>query len=393
MPTSSDSLSLTARGLGKRYVLGESRTLGLFGRPKPREEIWALRDVDLDVEPGEVLGLVGPNGAGKTTLLKVLARITEPTTGRFTFRGRTASLLEIGTGFHHELTGRENVYLAGTILGMRKAEIDRRFDEIVAYAGLERFLDTPIKRYSAGMYVRLAFSVAAHLEAEILLIDEVLAVGDQAFRQKCVGTMRDVAKRGRTILFVSHDLGAIQRLCTRALLLDEGRIQADGAPPEVVGRYLQSGSVPAYRADTRTGRSQILSVELVDGDGRPLARPRASDPFGVKVGYALPDAVPGATLEVSVLGPDGTPLLSTNTQDAGFVLPTAAGKHQARVVFPADLLLPGEFHAGVILRDAAADDLDRREPALAFHLDPGASTTPESLVPRRGLLHARGTWS
>jgi lipopolysaccharide transport system ATP-binding protein len=205
------------------------------------DEIWALRDVSFEVQRGEVVGIIGRNGAGKSTLLKILSRITEPTEGRAEIHGRVGSLLEVGTGFHPELTGRENIYLNGAILGMRRVEIERRFDEIVAFAEIEKFLDTPVKRYSSGMYVRLAFAVAAHLEPEIMLVDEVLAVGDVQFQKKCLGKMGDVAKEGRTVLFVSHNMVAVQTLCQRALWLDAGQMKAQGAVSPIVTTYLRSG--------------------------------------------------------------------------------------------------------------------------------------------------------
>ena len=206
--------------------------------PSTREEFWALKDVSFEVKRGEVVGIIGRNGAGKSTLLKILSRITEPTEGRVTLRGRVASLLEVGTGFHPELTGRENIFLNGAILGMSKAEIRKKFDEIVAFAEVERFLDTPVKRYSSGMYVRLAFAVAAHLEPEILVVDEVLAVGDFEFQKKCMGKMKDVATGGRTVLFVSHNMAAIKVLCSQALLLQKGRVLAFGQTNEVIHKYL-----------------------------------------------------------------------------------------------------------------------------------------------------------
>ncbi len=205
------------------------------------DELWALRDVSFEVKRGEVVGIIGRNGAGKSTLLKILSRITEPTAGRAIINGRVGSLLEVGTGFHPELTGRENIYLNGAILGMRRREIEAKFDEIVAFAETERFLDTPVKRYSSGMYVRLAFAVAAHLEPEILLVDEVLAVGDAQFQKKCLGKMGDVAKEGRTVLFVSHNMGALLNLCPRAVLLVQGKMQCDGPSREVVRQYIEFG--------------------------------------------------------------------------------------------------------------------------------------------------------
>ena len=204
-------------------------------------DLWALRDVSFEVKRGEVVGIIGRNGAGKSTLLKILSRITEPTAGSAKIHGRVGSLLEVGTGFHPELTGRENIYLNGAILGMRRAEIERKFDEIVAFAEIERFLDTPVKRYSSGMYVRLAFAVAAHLEPEILLVDEVLAVGDAQFQKKCLGKMGDVAKEGRTVLFVSHNMVAVQTLCQRAFWLDSGQLKAQGEVGTIVTTYLRAG--------------------------------------------------------------------------------------------------------------------------------------------------------
>jgi lipopolysaccharide transport system ATP-binding protein len=248
--------AILAEGLGKRYQLGEDgrpralrvNTLrdALMGgrRPKTGSWIWALDDVSFTVGEGEVLGIIGGNGAGKSTLLKILSRITEPTRGWAEIHGRVGSLLEVGTGFHSELTGRENIFLSGAILGMRRAEIARKLDSIVEFAEVERFLDTPVKRYSSGMYLRLAFAVAAHLEPEILLVDEVLAVGDAAFQRKCLGKMGDVARQGRTVLFVSHNLLAVESLCGRCLWLDHGKVVRDGAPGAVISEYVSQAFIP-----------------------------------------------------------------------------------------------------------------------------------------------------
>lgn len=225
--------------------------------------LWALRDVSFEVKRGEVVGIIGSNGAGKSTLLKILSRITEPTTGRAVVRGRMGSLLEVGTGFHPELTGRENVYMNGTILGMRKTEIDRKFDEIVEFSGVERFLDTPVKRYSSGMKVRLAFAVAAHLDPEILIIDEVLAVGDSAFQAKCLGKIQDVSKGGRTALFVSHNMAAVSALCSRAILLDEGKAVYDNSADQVVRQYLAGmQKLAEISLDHRVDRSGDGSIKI-----------------------------------------------------------------------------------------------------------------------------------
>jgi len=239
-----------------------------------REEFWALQDVSFTIRPGERVGIIGRNGAGKSTLLKILSRITDPSAGRLGIRGRVASLLEVGTGFHPELTGRENIYLNGAVLGMSRVDIKRKFDEIVAFAEVEQFLDTAVKRYSSGMYVRLAFAVAAHLEPEILIVDEVLAVGDASFQKKCLGKMEDVGQEGRTVLFVSHNMAAITRLCERVILLDQGHVMADGVPAQVVGEYLRSGmgstaqrEWPELRTAPGNDLVRLRAVRMRDGQG------------------------------------------------------------------------------------------------------------------------------
>ncbi len=277
-------LAIRAEGVGKRYAIGAPRapygslretvTQALTapfrrrarGRSVPESDtLWALQDVSFDVRPGEVVGVIGRNGAGKSTLLKILARITEPTTGQVVLSGRVGSLLEIGTGFHSELTGRENLFLNGAILGMRRVEIQRKFDEIVAFAEIERFLDTPVKHYSTGMYLRLAFAVAAHLEPEILLVDEVLAVGDAAFQRKCLGKMGDVARTGRTILFVSHNMGAVTSICEKGIVLEAGRVVFSGPAIEAATVYLNQFSGAAEpRVAERRDRTGSGEVRLTD---------------------------------------------------------------------------------------------------------------------------------
>lgn len=241
-----DRFSELIQGLGKTAISGPKQWIGRQpSREQPGDtstDFWALKDVSFELDQGEVLGIIGRNGAGKSTLLKILSRITEPTTGRFGIRGRVGSLLEVGTGFHPELTGRENIFLNGAILGMSRDEVQQKFDEIVEFAGIEQFLETPVKRYSSGMYVRLGFSVAAHLEPEILLVDEVLSVGDAAFQKKCLGKINSVAKGGRTIIFISHNILAVQGLCDRVLWLNDGRVRADGPARTVISEYLQAES-------------------------------------------------------------------------------------------------------------------------------------------------------
>ncbi len=302
--------AILAENLSKRYRIGQrysygtlrdslmnavSRAGGRLGRRRDGSfagpdggspYIWALKDVSFTVEPGEVLGIVGHNGAGKTTLLKVLSRVTDPTSGRGEVRGRIGSLLEVGTGFHQELTGRENVYLSGAILGMKRAEIDRKFDQIVAFAEYEKFIDTPVKRYSSGMQVRLGFSVAAHLDTEILLVDEVLAVGDSAFQKKSLGKMREITREGRTVLVVSHNMALIQGICTRAIMLSQGRVVCEGEPHYVVEQYLKSAPVarPAGSAlaSSSDGRLRLAFVEFVDPMGNVLDRVVSGQSFRVR---------------------------------------------------------------------------------------------------------------
>ncbi len=290
----SETYAIRATNLGKRYTLGEmtsiTRKLGrLFvpaitikereTRPKPSaaESFWALRDISFDLQPGENLGVIGENGAGKSTLLKILSRITAPTTGRAVLHGRVGSLLEVGTGFNPELTGRENIYLNGAILGMNRREIQRHYDEIVAFSEVEKFLDTPVKRYSSGMRVRLGFAVAAHLRTEILVVDEVLAVGDQTFRNRCLGKMNEVARQGKTVIFVSHNLQAINNLCSRCILLKKGRMVADDKPTAVVARYLAESSDIQSDMQTRfpvdpNKSQQVVAAGLFFEDGTPVNR-------------------------------------------------------------------------------------------------------------------------
>ena len=268
------------RGQTRDYGEGKITSLSSSGfkshpssRPASVDEFWALKDVSFEVQPGEVLGIIGRNGAGKSTLLKILSRITEPTSGRVVIRGRVASLLEVGTGFHPELSGRENIFLNGAILGMKKAEIAQKFDEIVAFAEVEKFIDTPVKHYSSGMYVRLAFAVAAHLEPEILVVDEVLAVGDAGFQAKCLGKMKDVARKGRTVLFVSHNMAAIQALCSKVVVLERGTVTFVGSVLDALDAYLKRpmqnvfGDLSTIQERKGAGAIKFSSLTLTDGNG------------------------------------------------------------------------------------------------------------------------------
>jgi lipopolysaccharide transport system ATP-binding protein len=296
-----------------------------FSRNISREEFWALRDIDLDVQHGDRVGIIGRNGAGKSTLLKVLCRITEPTRGKVTIKGRVASLLEVGTGFHPELTGRENIFLNGAILGMSKAEINNKFDEIVSFAEIERFLDTPVKRYSSGMYVRLAFSVAAHIEPEILIVDEVLAVGDAAFQKKCLGKMEDVGKEGRTVLFVSHQMAAVQNLCQKGVVLNQGQVEYQGTQVEAVSRYLtlnaNQASTLADRKDRRgTQDVRVESIEFVDYAGRTIDSAVSGQELGIRLHYKKYDGLDLSKINVgiAVKTPLGIPVFLQHSRLGGY---------------------------------------------------------------------------
>lgn len=292
------------------------------------ETIWALRDVSFEIRPGEVVGVIGRNGAGKTTLLRILSRITKPTAGRAEIRGRIGSLLEVGTGFHPELTGRENIYLNGAILGMKRAEIDRKFDEIVEFSGVEKFIETPVKRYSSGMQVRLAFAVAAHLEPDILLVDEVLAVGDAEFQRKCLAKMQDVTQHGRTVLFVSHNMAAIRSLCDRTILVEEGRIAMDGLTEGAISRYLDyslaSGAV-ASEEDLRKRRQehlfhgkpyfQFTEIALLDQDGNPRTDFGSEEEIAISLSYRCYEEILLFRIGISIVNSEGAELLHTENLD------------------------------------------------------------------------------
>ncbi len=280
---------------------------------------WALRDVSFEAYPGEVIGVIGRNGAGKSTLLKVLSRITAPTRGRIEIRGRLASLLEVGTGFHPELSGRENVFLNGAILGMSQKEVARKFDEIVAFAEVERFIDTPVKRYSSGMYVRLAFAVAAFLEMDVLIVDEVLAVGDMAFQKKCLGKMHEVASSGRTVFFVSHNLAAVRKLCTRAILMDQGSVAMDSDIATVFSSYIRSFTLsdeanPIVFAPDATLDTDIERIELLDEAGELVESVATFDFLRVRIRIKSTVELPGASVVFQVAALDGTVLILTSTQ-------------------------------------------------------------------------------
>ena len=418
--------SIAVSGLGKQYRLGAAmpayRTLRdsvaewvrRSGERRPRETIWALRDVSFEVEQGKAIGVIGANGAGKTTLLKILSRITEPTEGEARVRGRVGSLLEVGTGFHPELTGRENVFLNGAILGMGKREIERKFDEIVAFAGVERFVDTPVKRYSSGMYVRLAFAVAAHLDSDILLVDEVLSVGDFGFQRRCLGKMQEqTSAEGRTVLFVSHNLASVKMLTERCIWLDKGRLLEFGPTEEVFRRYVAShgeatGGGFVDLSDVTAGRARkplggdlrFESLELVDAEGRRTDTHLSGDPIAFRIRLRAREAMLGRRVTVRCL---------VSTLEGVLVFSTESGPREADLepgVYETTFALePSPLEAGVYTVEldtitvsdfAAAASQDLIPSAATFHVEDNPAFAEErfaTLYERRGVVRVDGEWS
>jgi len=379
----SGDVVIRAEGLGKKYLIGHEaarerystlrevvgrkanallRTASdmLRGRAivagDTTEEIWALKDVDFAVNRGEVVGIIGRNGAGKSTLLKILSRITEPTEGSVEIRGRVASLLEVGTGFHPELTGRENIYLNGAILGMSRAEIRRKFDEIVAFAEVEKFLDTPVKRYSSGMYVRLAFAVAAHLEPEILVVDEVLAVGDAAFQKKCLGKMSEVASVGRTILFVSHQLGMVAQLCDSAILLADGAITAKGPAREILDVYRRDMEVFTASARTSAQGLHISQIATVDSGGNPTSDFFFDEEITVRV--TISGEINPHTLLTTTLVSHYGHYISTFITGLSELAGSTSKTHHIAVIFPKEIIAPNNYHFRLALSTPPSTVLD-----------------------------------
>jgi lipopolysaccharide transport system ATP-binding protein len=353
-------LAISVRGLGKAYTIAHQdvrhttmaealfyRLRHPFHRPE-RETFWALQDISFDIYAGDVVGVTGRNGAGKSTLLKLLSRITEPTAGQIDLYGRVGSLLEVGTGFHPELTGRENIYFNGSILGMTRQEIDRQFDAIVDFAEIERFLDTPVKRYSSGMYVKLAFAVAAHLSTEILIVDEVLAVGDAQFQKKCLGKMQNVAREGgRTVLFVSHNMAAVRALCTRALLLQQGRLLVDGDVETAVTAYVQEGSGSLsevrWQRERRTGDDMHFTrAGFLNRDGDVIITQDCHDPFTLMVEYELYEPLVGLRLGFDMQTAEGVPVCHYNDPDWTGKARTP-GRYRFSWRFPSNLLNHGMY--------------------------------------------------
>ncbi|HXF98342.1 MAG TPA: ABC transporter ATP-binding protein [Gaiellaceae bacterium] len=390
--------AIEVEGLSKKYRLGEYRAAygtlretlvhaarrmtGKEHAPAARE-IWALRNVSFEVPQGQVLGIIGRNGAGKSTLLKILTRIVAPTEGRAEIRGRVGSLLEVGTGFHPELTGRENVYLNGAILGMRRREIDQRFDAIVDFSGVERFIDTPVKRYSSGMYVRLAFAVAAHLEPEILLVDEVLAVGDAEFQRRCLGRMEELGSSGRTVLFVSHQLPAVAQLCDRAIQVESGRIVADGRAPEVIAAYLHmvhsAGTERVWREEEAPGNdlAKILAIRVLPHEGMPPGVADVRRPVGVEIVFRVLREGKPLFPKIKVLDREGAIAFNALDTHERWLRPTPPGTYVSTAWIPGNLL-----NEGSVLVEAAICSLDF--PKLEHHAAVYQAVSFEVLDPGEG---------
>ena len=418
---------IRAEGLSKQYRIGASRAphstlresvsealgapfrLMRRGRRGAGEDLWALRDVSFEVEPGEVLGVVGRNGAGKSTLLKILSRITEPTTGRVDLYGRVGSLLEVGTGFHPELSGRENIYLNGAILGMRRREIEGKFDEIVAFAEIERFMDMPVKRYSSGMYTRLAFAVAAHLEPEILLVDEVLAVGDAAFQRKCLGKMGEVASEGRTVLFVSHNVAAVSQLCTRALLFSGGRLAMAGKTSEVVAEYFRAGAESGGErvwedAERAPGndRARLRAVRVLSRGAAAAGDVDIDQEVSVEVDFW--NYMPGARdmcVSIDLVNAAGVIVLSTSNtppanalEDDWFRAAHEPGLFRAACTIPANFLNEGVYYVSVYVLTLGPAALEAEaQQVLSFNVfDTGVMRQPGAGGRWDGVVRVRLPW-
>lgn len=395
-------VAVRVESLGKQYRIGAEQeryptlrdaVAGAFraplrwfrrdGRgPSSPETFWALKDVSFEVKRGEVVGIIGRNGAGKTTLLKILSRITEPTGGHAEIQGRVSSLLEVGTGFHPELTGRENIYLNGAILGMRKADIDRKFDEIVAFAEIEKFLDTPVKRYSSGMYVRLAFAVAAHLEPEILLVDEVLAVGDAAFQRKCLGKMGDVAQEGRTVLFVSHNMGAISTLCERCIWLEAGILKDIDSTSRIIQEYLSNSQNAIANKRNRLLQKEavIVSVNCIDSNGNECSAIRIGDEMTLVILYELSREMHALGFGISIETPTGQRIFGSNTGREGLHSGTVKGSGSAYFRMPRALLGPGIYFVTAAIHAPGGSILDLFEEAANFEVIAADLTGSGNLV-------------
>ena len=414
------SVAIDVESLSKKYRIGEyhaaygtlRETIVHAGKRltgqehnRPASEIWALQDVSFDVPEGQVLGIIGRNGAGKSTLLKILTRIVSPTAGRAEIRGRVGSLLEVGTGFNQELTGRENVYLNGAILGMKRKEIEQRFDDIVEFSGVEKFIDTPVKRYSSGMYVRLAFAVAAHLEPEILFVDEVLSVGDAEFQRRCLGRMEELANTGRTVVFVSHALPSVAQLCDRAIWIDGGRLVGDGTAPETIANYLHqthaTGTERVWEDDAAPGNelARIRAIKALAHEGMPPGIVDVRQPIGIEIVFdVLRDGKP-LFPKIKVLDPEGAIAFNAMDTDERWREPATPGTYIATAWIPANLLNEGSAIVEVAICSIDFPKLEHHAAvyeAVSFEvLDPGEGDSARGLFSGqwRGVVRPLLEWT
>lgn len=367
-----------------------------------KNQIWALKDISFEINHGDSIGIIGANGAGKTTLLKVLARITSPTKGKVRIRGRVGSLLEVGTGFHSELTGRENVYLNGAILGMKKTEIDRKFDEIVSFSGVEEFIDTPVKRYSTGMRMRLAFSVAAHLEPEILLVDEVLAVGDIAFQNKSLRKMESVVHNGRTVLFVSHNLAAVKSFCEQSILLDSGMLKYMGDTDTAIQMYLHDNEMAEEKGEVKINQkleAQILSISPCDSNGMQTSiYPHDKDIF-VRIKIYQKSHRYKTNLLFKLYNSDLVTILASHDFEPNgeFLIPSTPGLCEFQLKLPANILAPGKYFLGAVISGMAGTNRTRALHTLdhtaSFEVYDNGSLLSQLNMPWKGLIHADIEWT
>jgi lipopolysaccharide transport system ATP-binding protein len=415
--SSSDNIAIRVSHVSKQYILGGPQEpyhtfrdaiinslktpLKIFHKELPLEGFWALKDISFDVERGEVVGIIGRNGAGKSTLLKILSRITSPTEGTVELHGRVGSLLEVGTGFHPELTGRENIYLSGSILGMKRREIDSKLDDIVKFSEIEQFLDTPVKRYSSGMYIRLAFAVAAHLEPEILLVDEVLAVGDSAFQKKCLGKMDDVAKEGKTVLFVSHNITAIKNLCNKAILLQKGKIEMNDSAEAVTSRYLASMQENRLikKWDDQKFAPQntcvvLNEVSVRNKDGQLMDAIYTDTPFYIQIQYQIICDNGSAGLSVAFYDNENNCVfISMNNQELNYYDKSMAkGNYCSICKIPANLFNNGIFNVDInIFGKNFSDNCDNKD-ILRFEILDGSTVRKDYYGDYKGVLRPLLHW-
>ena len=418
-----NDISIRVEGLGKLYKIGTARTVYRYktlqeslikmvyvsfqkllrskNTPNNLNTFWALKDINFEIKKGETVGIIGQNGAGKSTLLKVLSHITEPTTGRVRLHGRVGSLLEVGTGFHPELTGRENIYMNGSILGMRKTEIDQKFDEIVAFAEVERFLETPVKRYSSGMYVRLAFAVAAHLQPEILLVDEVLAVGDNDFQKKCLGKMGDVANEGRTVIFVSHNMGAIETLCKKGILLNHGQINCIGDVHHVVSTYTQMNLVEQEQPFLNCNRSgngkiRITGLHMEDPDGKIITHANSGSPVVFVISYeANGEKCNNVSVGISLHQSNDANIFVYYSHFSDITFSNLPQKGEFHCLIPECTLAPGNFLARLRVMDNGLEvDWPKVGIPVAVHMGDFYKTGSfDGTLVSWGPTLVRGNWS